>query len=753
MTTPLSLLLHPAAQTLGWTLLHFLWQGALLGLLAWLTLFLLRGANAKARYGVACAFLLLMVAAPVGTFLLLHQPVQVASGLPVLAAEPGVIRGAVPTHLTQQVKAWLDPSLPWLLLGWAAGVLILSIRFLGSWVRVQRLRRRSAVPVPAEWHLVLSRLCRELRLSRTVRLLQSAAVEVPTALGWLRPLILLPACALTGLAPLQLEAILAHELAHIRRGDFLVNLLQSLVEVLLFYHPAVWWLSSRIRAERELCCDDVAAELCGDPLILARALTDLEALRETVQPSPSHLALAANGGSLMHRVRHLLHPALPITSGARATALAILAASLLGAAGVAMGDPSSDETPRSGRTTRIKVTDDKRALDVRMKGDVKLNGEAPEPVTIPGEGSFRVEEKKGGKIRAYAATKDRATYTVDGKEQPIDKEGKDWLRALVTETIKAQAGREKAEQVRVQVELDRAEGEKARVHAERRREHVVEVHAEHMKELEAHAKDLEAHTKELEVQLKTLSPEERARVRADLDKARTELDKARAEGRKVRVEVLQKDGQGPRTVMIRKHGPGKDEAGKEVEILTEDVGPGTVVIRKKVDGKEVVEKRVKVLRKGGDGEAIVISGPDGKELEQHLKIIRKDGSKGGTTWTFVGPEGEELLGKDLHLPPIHIPEIRLRSRRGGENPQAEIAELKAELRALQARLDHLQHQVSVTPKPPKPPAPPKPGTAPKGVLPTPPPPPPAPEAPEAPPVAPAPPPPPPPPAPAPAPER
>ncbi len=219
------------------------------------------------------------------------------------------------------MKAALDPALPWLLAGWVAGVLLLSTRFLGSWVRVQRLRRRSASPVPSEWHLVLSRLCRELKLSRTVRLLQSAAVEVPTALGWLRPVILLPACALAGLSPIQLEAILAHELAHIRRGDFLVNLLQSLVEVLLFYHPAVWWLSARIRAERELCCDDVAAELCGDPLLLARALTDLEALRVPPAPSPTHLALAANGGSLMHRVRHLLYPALPITTGARATAL------------------------------------------------------------------------------------------------------------------------------------------------------------------------------------------------------------------------------------------------------------------------------------------------------------------------------------------------------------------------------------------------------------------------------------------------
>ncbi|MDP1833101.1 MAG: M56 family metallopeptidase, partial [Geothrix sp.] len=325
MTPLLSFAMHPLAQALGWTLIHFLWQGAALGLLAWLVLLLMRGGSAKARYGLACAFLVVMVAAPVATFLTLQPRAPALAGtvaLDLAAASPA----AIAAPLAQRVKATLDPSLPWLLAGWAAGVLLLSSRFLGGWIRVQRLRRRTAAPVPAEWHLVLSRLCRELKLARTVRLLQSAAVEVPTALGWLRPIILLPVCALTGLAPMQLEAILAHELAHIRRGDFLVNLLQSLVEVLLFYHPAVWWLSARIRAERELCCDDVAAALCGDPLLLARALTDLEALREPLFPSPTHLALAANGGSLMRRIHHLLHPALPITSGARATALALLAA-------------------------------------------------------------------------------------------------------------------------------------------------------------------------------------------------------------------------------------------------------------------------------------------------------------------------------------------------------------------------------------------------------------------------------------------
>jgi len=670
MNQLLPLVREPWAQALGWSLLHFLWQGATLGLLAWLLLALLRGASAKARYGTACAFLLLMAAAPVATFLLLrHQTVALAEPLR-LTVEAAAGATASEAPLAARVKTALDTALPWLLGSWALGVLLLSTRFLGSWIRVQRLRRRSASPIPAKWHLVLSRLCRELKLSRTVRLLQSAAVEVPTALGWLRPIILLPACALTGLAPLQLEAVLAHELAHIRRGDFLVNLLQSLVEVVLFYHPAVWWLSGRIRAERELCCDDVAAALCGDPLILARALTDLEGLREPLPSSSTHLALAANGGSLMHRIRHLLHPAMPITSGARAAALALLAASLLGAAGVAFQDQAKEPASKPDQNARMKVIDGERQMDVQIKGEVQLDPAGKDPVAIPGGGSFRVEEKKAGKARTYAATKDQRTYTVDGQEQPLDAEGEAWLREAAKDAAKAQKARDKA--------------------------HRIEIHTRHLedqtRELDTHLKDLDEHLKDLD-RLPELGPEERAKVRADLDKARADIEKARAERRQVRVEAQRK----------------KDGAGKELEVLTEDVGPGMVVIRKRVDGKEVVEKRVRVPRKG-KGEA--------------------------GTWVFAGPDEEDLVVDvpgDITIPPIHIPEIHIGHPGVGADPQAEIRALQSAMKSMQKRLDQLQKQMATTPKPPKAPKAPKPSKS----APPPPPPPPAPEAPPAPPAPPA----------------
>jgi beta-lactamase regulating signal transducer with metallopeptidase domain len=675
---------------LGWTLIHFLWQGAVLGLLAWLTLVLMRGYGSRARYSLACFFLMLMVAAPIATFLLVRRPWAAPPRMTMTLEAAASIRGTAP--LTQQLKGGFDTWLPWLLLGWAAGVLLLSTRFLGSWFRVQRLRHRNATPVPSEWHLILSRLCRDMKLSRTVRLLQSAAVDVPTALGWLRPLILLPASAFTGLAPVQLEAILAHELAHIQRGDFVVNLLQSLVEVLLFYHPAVWWLSGRIRAERELCCDDVAARLCGDPLILARALTDLEALREPLSPTSSQLAMAANGGSLMHRIRHLLHPSLPLPSGTRAATLTLLAASLLGAAGVVIQDKTKEENVSPKKATQIRIADNGRNLDVRLKGDVQLNAEAPEPVLIPGDGSFRVEEKKNGKSRSYAATKDKRTYTLDGQEKALDAEGQAWLRGVVKEA-KAQAGRDKARRV-------------------------IEIRTRHMddrgRELEAHVRELAAHTqeidtiaKDLEARAQTLTPEERSHLQAEANRLRAEGVKLRAEGERM------------------KHDPelqgaiaGARAEGHKVQVEVrkgKDGEPETVVIRRHENGKDIVEKRVKILRQDGEAEI-------------------------GETFDFVGPEEKDVqvegLDKDIHIPSIHI---RTSTHTDGDDPQAEMAEIQAEMKALQARMNQLQKQMATPPKPPK--APRLPGAPRPSPLPPPPPPPPppAPDAPPAPPGPPAPP--------------
>ena len=194
--------------------------------------------------------------------------------------------------------------MPWVVGGWAVGVVLLSLWNLGGWIAAQRLKVLGIRPVSTDIASIAEKLARCLKLSKPVRVLQSLLAETPVVIGWVRPVVLLPTSILTGLTPMQLEAILAHELAHVRRHDYLVNLFQVAAETLLFYHPAVWWISRRIRLEREQCCDDVAVSICGDRCAYVESLAALEEAR--MGGSLALAALGSGGSQLLIRVRRLL---------------------------------------------------------------------------------------------------------------------------------------------------------------------------------------------------------------------------------------------------------------------------------------------------------------------------------------------------------------------------------------------------------------------------------------------------------------
>ena len=303
--------LHPAASSLlhalGWTLLHFCWQGVIVATLLWSALGLLRGS--QLRYGIACCALLAMIALPLATFLylistsqdsvaLMHAPralwfPQIGSdGNPSGTGEPWLSR----------IAFTLDHSLSWVIVLWSAGVLVFLTRLAFGLIAARRMKSASTQPVSSDLQSVLQNLCRRLGIVRVVCLMNSALVQVPTVIGWLRPVILLPASCLSGLSPSQIEALLAHELAHIQRHDYFVSVFQSVVEALLFYHPAVWWVSSQLRREREHCCDDLAVSVGGNSLALATALSYLAQQRASIP----EISLAANGGVLTMRIRRLL---------------------------------------------------------------------------------------------------------------------------------------------------------------------------------------------------------------------------------------------------------------------------------------------------------------------------------------------------------------------------------------------------------------------------------------------------------------
>lgn len=313
----------PAAAAVGWTLIHFLWQGTAIALLLAAVLALL--GDSRARYGAACAGLAAMTAAPAITLAVLW-PSAAAVALPIgrrfavnWAVAPGgdsVLRFTAPWY------AWIAPC-------WFAGALAVCAWRAAGWFAAQRMRTRGVCAVAPEWQSRLADLAAELRVTRPVRLLESCLADVPVAIGWLRPVILLPVGLASGLRTEQVEALLLHELAHIRRCDYLVNLLQTAIESLLFYHPAVWWVSNAIRTERENCCDDLVVRLHGDARAYAATLATLETARCGV-PLP---AVAATGGRLIDRVRRLTNPAQSRVSAAPVItgliALATIAAALV----------------------------------------------------------------------------------------------------------------------------------------------------------------------------------------------------------------------------------------------------------------------------------------------------------------------------------------------------------------------------------------------------------------------------------------
>jgi beta-lactamase regulating signal transducer with metallopeptidase domain len=325
MSSP-AILAPETVSAAGTALIHSLWQCALVAAGLSLVLLGLRRATAHARYLASCAALALMLVLPMATFVASQSAgprsmVAAASSVAPSSITPPAgpealrtsqaFRPELPVSLERLAArardaraAFLDPVTVkrWLVGAWAMGVALLSIRLLGGWLLTRRLLVARVRPVPDALRAKCSELARRLRISRPVRLCESLLVEVPTVVGWLRPVILVPASTLTGLSPQQLEAVLAHELAHVRRHDYLVNLAQAVIETLLFYHPAVWWVSRRIRDEREHCCDDLAIQLCGDPVGYARALCELEEGRA----GHPELALAATGGSLLTRVRRIL---------------------------------------------------------------------------------------------------------------------------------------------------------------------------------------------------------------------------------------------------------------------------------------------------------------------------------------------------------------------------------------------------------------------------------------------------------------
>jgi beta-lactamase regulating signal transducer with metallopeptidase domain len=381
----ITLLNQPWTERLGWTLLHFLWQGILVAALYALARAVAGGRiSARGRYAIACASLLAMTAAPALTYWWLGNSGQ--------AARIGVLTGWGARQLGPAVaySPVTDPwqqAMPWIVLAWFAGAAACSLRLLMGFISAAALRRSRPAPVLTEWQQTLDRLIERMHVSRSVRLLPTDRVDSPSVIGWLRPVILAPVSVLCGLAPEQVEALLTHELAHVRRHDYLVNVLQGIAESLLFYHPAVWWISHQIRTEREHCCDDLAVAASGDVLVYARALAELESMR----PAHFKAALSANDGSLLRRIQRLADPVAAHRPAGWGVAWSLGALLLLGIAGVAVTGAQAQSQP--------VVSLDTVWTDTVKQGDMKLEVRGLGRLTSGQTAALKVAEKQVQDVR------------------------------------------------------------------------------------------------------------------------------------------------------------------------------------------------------------------------------------------------------------------------------------------------------------------------------------------------------------------
>jgi len=315
-------------EATAWTLIHFCWQAAVIaGLYRMVSLAFARRSS-QVRYVLALSALLAMFGAAVFTFVWeMRSPGQALSPGSFASINNAVAAGDFPRVVapggTSGSQAAADgaaiiSSLPnlmgWIDVFWGIGVLALSVRGLGGWWLIHRLRNAGLPHAPEPVCAAFKRISAALGLHKTILLRVSNAIASPITVGAVRAMVLLPVSAITLLGPEELEVVLAHELAHVRRADFVWNLVQTLVETLFFFHPAVWWISGRVRHERELCCDDLALTICPNPVVYASALFHLEEHRSRQM----RLAMALDGHqspqTLRMRIARILGETMPMSA-------------------------------------------------------------------------------------------------------------------------------------------------------------------------------------------------------------------------------------------------------------------------------------------------------------------------------------------------------------------------------------------------------------------------------------------------------
>jgi len=446
-------------EALGLTLIHSLWQGALIALVLGILMLATRKFTSVTRYFLAVAASLFMLICPVYTFIKNYNPdrqgknsayVNQFSDAPVLKkvvstyaeSDAIVADNRIIKLKSVQFKDFFNRHFPIIVTIWFAGIIFFTLKFIGALAYTQRLKYYRISQIPEEWQKKTRKLCEMLNIKKAVKIYESALAIVPMVIGFIKPIILLPASAFTGLSSKQLESIIVHELAHILRRDYLVNILQSVIEILFFYHPAVWWINNVIRTERENCCDDIAIAQTGDSTNYARALANIQEhllIKESLA-----LAVSGHKNKLLKRIKRLLNqPKMKTNFIEGFTASCII---LLGIFAIVLNANAITERTIDNK---LKKSEKKASLSEAVLSFPALPGE-PDSAVAPGDAEdelfklekvsdkAKTEEEKQMKKEEKAKTeKEKEMKEKDKAKTEKEKEMKEEEKEIEVETLSA----------------------------------------------------------------------------------------------------------------------------------------------------------------------------------------------------------------------------------------------------------------------------------------------------------------------------
>ncbi|WP_394992323.1 M56 family metallopeptidase [Emticicia sp.] len=358
------------SSALGWTLIHSIWQGIAIVLIFSILYYFSKPSST--RYWLGLGALGLQFLSAIVTFFTVYEPatsLTYSSGNQVfinfLAKTSNLAFTPQKLSVLQQAEFFLQSNLDLFVTFWIIGTSLLLLRLVVGFTYVQKLKVQQVKPISADIQALMDNLLEKIQISATIKLLESARATVPMTIGWLKPIILLPVGIATGLTVKQLEAILAHELAHIKRYDYLVNIFQNFVEILFFFHPVTWFISAKVRDERENCCDDFAVEICGDRMVLAKALTQVASYQQ--QPRLA-MAFGAKRQTFMDRIKRIIgiNESKPLSYGNWAAVLGMILVVALGVV-YAQKEVKKNDKPLANK----QIVEVKKSLDLSVENLVE----------------------------------------------------------------------------------------------------------------------------------------------------------------------------------------------------------------------------------------------------------------------------------------------------------------------------------------------------------------------------------------------